>query len=53
MDGEHGVAAGQACVFYTDGEPRARILGGGFIQRVESVATRLAIPNQSASFGTR
>jgi tRNA-uridine 2-sulfurtransferase len=31
QDGEFGVAAGQACVFYTDGSPRARVLGGGFI----------------------
>ena len=30
-DGEHGVAKGQACVFYDSGEPRARVLGGGFI----------------------
>ena len=30
-DGEHGVAAGQACVFYADGSQRARVLGGGFI----------------------
>ena len=29
--GEHGVAAGQACVFYEDDGPRARVLGGGFI----------------------
>jgi tRNA-uridine 2-sulfurtransferase len=30
-DGEHGVAAGQACVLYADTSPRARVLGGGFI----------------------
>jgi tRNA-uridine 2-sulfurtransferase len=30
-DGEHGIAAGQACVFYADETPRARVLGGGFI----------------------
>ena len=29
--GEDGVSAGQACVFYASDEPRARILGGGFI----------------------
>ena len=29
--GEIGVARGQACVFYSDGSPRARVLGGGFI----------------------
>src|SRR5262245_45239812 len=30
--GEHGVAAGQACVFYADTSPRARVLGGGWIE---------------------
>ncbi len=30
-DGEHGVAAGQACVFYADASSRARVLGGGWI----------------------
>jgi tRNA-uridine 2-sulfurtransferase len=30
-DGEHGVAPGQACVFYADTGPRARVLGGGWI----------------------
>lgn len=28
---EDGVAPGQACVFYTSVDPRARVLGGGFI----------------------
>jgi tRNA-specific 2-thiouridylase len=32
-DGEDGVAVGQACVFYSDGGDRARLLGGGFIAR--------------------
>jgi tRNA-specific 2-thiouridylase len=32
-DGENGVAAGQACVFYESGDPRARVLGGGWIRR--------------------
>jgi tRNA-uridine 2-sulfurtransferase len=32
-DGEDGVAVGQACVFYEDGEDEARLLGGGFIAR--------------------
>jgi tRNA-specific 2-thiouridylase len=31
--GELGVAAGQACVFYADEGPEARVLGGGFIER--------------------
>jgi tRNA-specific 2-thiouridylase len=30
-DGEYGVAAGQACVFYSDTGLRARVLGGGWI----------------------
>jgi tRNA-specific 2-thiouridylase len=30
---EYGVAAGQACVFYADVAPGARILGGGWIER--------------------
>ena len=29
---ESGVSPGQACVFYESGGPRARVLGGGFIQ---------------------
>jgi len=32
-DGEDGISAGQACVFYSDGGGDARILGGGFIAR--------------------
>jgi tRNA-specific 2-thiouridylase len=30
---DYGVAAGQACVFYADVGPRARVLGGGWIER--------------------
>ena len=30
-DGEHGAAAGQACVLYSDGSAEARVLGGGWI----------------------
>lgn len=30
-DGQEGIAAGQACVFYADNGPEARILGGGTI----------------------
>lgn len=32
-DGEEGIAAGQACVFYSDGSGEARVLGGGWIVR--------------------
>jgi tRNA-specific 2-thiouridylase len=33
--GEFGVARGQACVIYADGDARARVLGGGFIAATE------------------
>jgi tRNA-uridine 2-sulfurtransferase len=32
-DGEYGVAAGQACVFYDSASPEARVLGGGWIEK--------------------
>ncbi|MBA3449208.1 MAG: tRNA 2-thiouridine(34) synthase MnmA [Pseudaminobacter sp.] len=47
-DGESGIAPGQACVLYADGEDDARVLGGGFIERsergkeAEAMLTRLA-----------
>jgi tRNA-specific 2-thiouridylase len=31
IDGESGIAPGQACVFYADETDEARVLGGGFI----------------------
>ncbi len=34
IEGEHGVAPGQAAVFYDAGEGEARVLGGGTIARV-------------------
>jgi tRNA-uridine 2-sulfurtransferase len=37
-DGEYGVAAGQACVFYADCGRAARVLGGGWITRALSRA---------------
>jgi tRNA-specific 2-thiouridylase len=36
QDGEYGVAAGQACVFYSDTHSQSRVLGGGWIARAES-----------------
>ena len=33
---EEGVSPGQACVFYASNQPRARVLGGGFIASTES-----------------
>ncbi|MBZ0164537.1 MAG: tRNA 2-thiouridine(34) synthase MnmA [Notoacmeibacter sp.] len=38
LDGETGVAPGQACVLYADSGNDARILGGGFIERSERTA---------------
>ncbi|NJO23963.1 MAG: tRNA 2-thiouridine(34) synthase MnmA, partial [Sphingomonadales bacterium] len=35
-EGEYGVAAGQACVFYADGSATARVLGGGWIASARS-----------------
>jgi tRNA-specific 2-thiouridylase len=39
IDGEEGVAPGQACVIYDSAEGGARMLGGGFIRSAEA-ATR-------------
>ncbi len=39
VDDESGVAPGQACVFYDSVEPRARVLGGGFIRGAEAAAS--------------
>ena len=44
VEGEHGVAAGQACVLYADGSARARLLGGGWIAAAERVA---GLPSES------
>jgi tRNA-specific 2-thiouridylase len=35
VDGEAGVAPGQACALYSDDSNEARVLGGGFISRTE------------------
>ena len=43
--GEHGVAPGQACVFYSDAGPDARVLGGGWIAR-----TRAAVGDDVSRF---
>jgi tRNA-specific 2-thiouridylase len=42
---EDGVSPGQACVIYADEDPRARVLGGGTIARVDTVS---AHPAQAA-----
>jgi tRNA-specific 2-thiouridylase len=40
-DGEHGAAAGQACVLYADGATDSRVLGGGWIAQATK-ADRMA-----------
>ncbi len=35
-EAEDGVSPGQACVIYEDDDPRARVLGGGTIRRVDA-----------------
>jgi tRNA-specific 2-thiouridylase len=42
LGGEYGIAAGQACVFYADTTARARLLGGGWIERALSRSDELA-----------
>lgn len=49
QDGEYGVAAGQACVFYSDTLPRARVLGGGWIERALSRAPRAVAVDEAAA----
>jgi tRNA-specific 2-thiouridylase len=46
VDGEEGVAPGQACVFYDAAEGQARVVGGGFIVSASSSAdaSRVAEP---------
>jgi tRNA-specific 2-thiouridylase len=39
IDGEEGVAPGQACVFYDSAEGSARMLGGGFIRSTQAAVT--------------
>jgi tRNA-uridine 2-sulfurtransferase len=39
---EDGVSPGQACVIYADEGPRARVLGGGTIARVDALSARPA-----------
>jgi tRNA-specific 2-thiouridylase len=33
IDGEEGIATGQACVFYADAGTEAQVLGGGYIAK--------------------
>ena len=41
-EGEYGVSPGQACVFYENGEPDARVLGGGFIAATQPAQDQAA-----------
>jgi tRNA-specific 2-thiouridylase len=48
LDGEEGVAPGQACVLYDAAQGPARVLGGGFIKKRESLIPCAALPLQAA-----
>lgn len=50
-DGEYGVAAGQACVFYADTGAEARVLGGGWISRALSRAEQPEVRGTRAAAG--
>ena len=50
-EGQQGIAAGQACVFYADGSDSARVLGGGTIVRTVRSAEGLAAEALSRSAG--
>jgi tRNA-specific 2-thiouridylase len=47
-EGEHGVATGQACVFYADSSAQARMLGGGWIAATSQVSADTATEPISA-----
>jgi tRNA-uridine 2-sulfurtransferase len=47
VDGEEGVAPGQACVFYDSPRGQARVLGGGFIKSAVSAVD--AVPATSGA----
>ena len=40
--GETGISPGQACVFYDSAEPQSRVLGGGWIARVENALDKVS-----------
>ena len=48
VDGEDGVAPGQACVLYDAPEGQARVLGGGFIKSTLSMTAANSIQNNLA-----
>jgi tRNA-specific 2-thiouridylase len=48
VDGEEGVAPGQACVFYDSPRGQARVLGGGFIKSAASAIDAVPAPRAGA-----
>ena len=54
LEGEYGVAVGQACVFYADDTPGARVLGGGWIATARNGGLQkrdMASPGAAVSSG--
>lgn len=49
VDGESGIAPGQACVLYSDDGDDARVFGGGFIERSERGAEAEAMLSRLAA----
>ena len=49
VDGESGIAPGQACVLYGDDSDDARVFGGGFIERSERGAEAEAMLSRLAA----
>jgi tRNA-specific 2-thiouridylase len=47
LDGEEGVAPGQACVFYDAPKGQARVLGGGFISSAVAEVGAMARPQRA------
>ncbi len=43
IDGEDGVAPGQACVFYDAAQGQARVLGGGFIKSTAAAIDKVPL----------
>jgi tRNA-specific 2-thiouridylase len=54
LDGEEGVAPGQACVLYDAAAGQSRVLGGGFIKSVAPCSDMMVPrPPQRAGAGAR
>ncbi len=51
LDGESGIAPGQACVLYSDDGNEARVFGGGFIARSERAASAEAMLSKLSAVG--